>query len=164
HSYGSEAGDNRAPWLKTGVGAALVMHGAGLGVGIPDPGGGRLTLAPDGRIEAAFGYEEFGQGLLATLELMLIESFGFAAEDLRVVIGATDAVPDSGSSTASRATSMMWKSVQNMKGPFAEKLLRAAGARLGLPPERLTLGPGGVYPAEPAKPDGVAAAEASPAE
>lgn len=133
------------PWILTGIGAALVMHGAGLGVGIPDPGGGRLILKEDGKVEAVFGYEECGQGLIATLELMLIETFGFAPDDVRIVIGDTDVVPDSGSSTASRATSMMWKCVQNMREPFAKRLLEEAGKLCGQPPASLRLGPGGIY-------------------
>lgn len=141
-------GPGRDPWLRTGIGASLIMHGAGLGVGIPDPAGGRLVLAPDGRIEAVFGYEEFGQGLIASLELMLMETFGFAAEDLRIVIGDTDVVPDSGSSTASRATSMMWQALQKLREPFAGGLLAAAGKLLRLAPERLRLGPGGIRSAE----------------
>ncbi|QYR19068.1 xanthine dehydrogenase subunit D [Paenibacillus sp. sptzw28] len=135
---------SREPWIQTGVGAAFIMHGSGLGVGIPDPAGGRLTLAPDGKIEAAFSYEEFGQGLLATLELMLIEQFGFAAEDLRLVIGDTDAVPNSGSSTASRATSMMWKSLQNLRPIFTKRLLDCAEVMLGIPASQLQVGPGGI--------------------
>ncbi|CAM4386653.1 xanthine dehydrogenase subunit D [Paenibacillus tarimensis] len=137
--------ESKLPWLKEGIGAAYVMHGAGLGVGIPDPAGGRLQLAQDGRIEALFGYEEFGQGLIATLELMLIETFGLAAEDIRIRIGDTDVVPDSGSSTASRATSMMWKAVQNMRMPFMSALLEAAGRLLHRNPGQLHMGRGGIY-------------------
>lgn len=136
---------SQVPWVKVGIGAALIMHGSGLGVGIPDTAGGRLKLAPDGKIEAVFGYEEFGQGLIATLELMLIEQFGFAADDLRIIIGDTDIVPDSGSSTASRATSMMWKSLQNMRIPFITKMLEAAGQLLRRSPADLILGYGGIY-------------------
>jgi len=138
------ASAGRPPWIRTGVGAAFAMHGAGLGFGIPDPGGGVLRLAPDGKIEAIFGYEEFGQGLYATLELMLTEQFGFAAEDIRMIIGDTDVVPDSGSSTASRATSMMWTALRRMGPEFTAKLLDAASAATGVPAERLRLGAGGV--------------------
>lgn len=120
----------RDPWTVTGIGAAIAMHGAGLGFGIPDPAGGRLQLAPDGRIEAVFGYEEFGQGLIATMEQMLVELYGFSAEDLRIIIGDTDVVPDSGSSTASRATSMMWMALRRLVPDFAGKLA-AAAARAG---------------------------------
>lgn len=134
-----------SPGVRVGIGASFVMHGAGLGAGIPDKAGGRLKLASDGKIEAVFGYEECGQGLIATLELMLIEQFGFAADDLRIIIGDTDVVPDSGSSTASRATSMMWKSLQNMRIPFTTKLLDTAGRLLRRSPAELILGYGGIY-------------------
>ncbi|MFC4101845.1 xanthine dehydrogenase subunit D [Paenibacillus xanthanilyticus] len=132
------------PWIRKGIGAAFVMHGAGLGFGIPDPAGGRLRLAGDGKIEALFGYEEFGQGLIATLELMLIEEFGFAPDDFRIVIGDTDRVPDSGSTTASRATSMMWQSLQRLRDPFRSALLKAAAALLDRPAEELAIGEAGV--------------------
>ncbi|MCK8486271.1 xanthine dehydrogenase subunit D [Paenibacillus sp. MBLB2552] len=123
---GSRVREPHDPWTVTGIGAAIAMHGAGLGFGIPDPAGGRLQLAPDGRIEAVFGYEEFGQGLIATMEQMLIEQYGFAAEDLRIIIGDTDVVPNSGSSTASRATSMMWMSLRRLVPNFTAKLTAAA--------------------------------------
>ncbi|WP_138751450.1 xanthine dehydrogenase subunit D [Paenibacillus sinopodophylli] len=132
------------PWIKTGIGAALTMHGAGLGVGIPDPAGGRLELAADGKIEAVFGYEEFGQGLLAALEQMLVEQFGFGASDIRMVIGDTDVVPDSGSTTASRATAMMWKSLQRMRKPFTDQLLKQASTILRCHPGELRIWEGGI--------------------
>jgi CO/xanthine dehydrogenase Mo-binding subunit len=133
------------PWTRTGIGAAFTMHGAGLGFGIPDPGGGRLTLARDGKIEAVFSYEEFGQGLIASLEQMLIEQFGFAAEDIRIIIGDSDVVPDGGSTTASRATSMMWKSLQNLRPLFEEAVLGKAAEHIQLPVKQLRFGEGGIY-------------------
>jgi xanthine dehydrogenase D subunit len=135
----------REPWIRRGTGAAFVMHGSGLGFGIPDPAGGMIALAADGKIEAIFGYEEFGQGLIATLELMMIEQFGFGADDVRIVIGDTDLVPHSGSSTASRATSMMWKSLQKLRGPFLNRLVEEASSLLSLPPESLRVGVGGIW-------------------
>jgi xanthine dehydrogenase D subunit len=141
----SPGAEIQEPWIRTGIGAALIMHAAGLGVGIPDFAGGTLRLAADGKIEALFGYEEFGQGLIATLELMLIEQFGFAADDLRIIIGDTDIVPDSGSSTASRATSMLWRSLQNMRQPFLNRLLETAAEILAEPSEELVAGYGGIY-------------------
>lgn len=137
--------DAKAPWLKRGVGAAFAMHGAGLGYGMPDQAGGRLVLAADGKIEAVFGYEEMGQGLLAALEQMLIEQFECAASDLRLVIGDTDIVPDSGSTTASRATSMMWKSLQRMKPVFEEAILTRAGRILKCSVKLLRMGAGGIW-------------------
>jgi CO/xanthine dehydrogenase Mo-binding subunit len=134
-----------APWLRYGVGAALTMHGAGLGYGIPDPSGGRIGLNKAGQIEVAFGFEEFGQGLLATLELMLIEQFGCEASDIKMLIGDTDLVPQSGSSTASRATSMMWMALKKLKPPFLKKLLDAAAQITGISDELLKTGPRGIW-------------------
>lgn len=132
-------------WLRRGIGAAMAMHGSGLGFGLPDPAAGRLRLNADGRIEAAFGYEEFGQGLLASLQMMLTERFGCDKEDLELVIGDTARVPHSGSSTASRATSMMWQALQRMEAPFTEQLLGAASKLTGIPASRLRTGPHGIW-------------------
>lgn len=103
-----------------------------------------MTL--EGKIEAVFGYEEFGQGLIATMEQMLIEQFGLAAEDLSIVIGDTDVVPDSGSSTASRSTSMMWMALKRLRPDFTARVLQAAAM---IKPEldnyEMKLGPGGIW-------------------
>ncbi|RUS46408.1 xanthine dehydrogenase subunit D [Cohnella sp. AR92] len=132
------------PWIKIGYGSAIAMMGTGLGKGIPDPGGGRISLAEDGRIEVAFSYEEFGQGLLATLELMLIERFGLDEGDFRMVIGDTDRVPESGSSTAARTTTMMWLTLSELMPEFAGKAVAAASGLTDRPAESLRLGKGGI--------------------
>lgn len=140
-----QAAANLPPWIKRGVGAAIAMHGAGLGYGIPDPAGGRLSLNASGRIEAAFGYEEFGQGLVATLEIMLCDLFRCSRSDLSIVIGDTDKVPHSGSSTASRSTTMAWMALQRLQAPFRARVLEAASVLSGIPKDELATGPGGVW-------------------
>ncbi|MDQ0871646.1 xanthine dehydrogenase D subunit [Paenibacillus sp. V4I3] len=141
----NDKGEDQAPWICRGVGAAMVMHGAGLGLGIPDHSGGRIELTPEGKIQASFGFEEFGQGLYAALTLMLQDFFGCTAEDIRIVIGDTDRVPSSGSSTASRATTMMWRALQRLKPPFVQALLQQASALAGLAAEELATGAGGIH-------------------
>ncbi|MBP1966384.1 xanthine dehydrogenase subunit D [Paenibacillus aceris] len=133
------------PWLRRGIGASMVMHGAGLGLGIPDHSGGRIELTPEGKIQASFGFEEFGQGLYAALTLMLQDCFGCAADDIRIVIGDTDRVPSSGSSTASRATTMMWRALQRLKPPFVQALLEQAAELTGAAADELTTGAGGIH-------------------
>ncbi|MFS0868959.1 molybdopterin cofactor-binding domain-containing protein [Paenibacillus xylanilyticus] len=139
------ADHSRPPWIKRGVGAALAMHGAGLGYGIPDPAGGRLSLNAEGKIEAAFSYEEFGQGLIATLEIMLCDLFQCSTTDLSIIIGDTDRVPHSGSSTASRSTTMAWMALQRLQTPFRSRVLSVASALSGIPVEELVTGAGGVW-------------------
>ncbi|MEK3917548.1 xanthine dehydrogenase subunit D [Paenibacillus sp. FSL H7-0331] len=133
------------PWIRRGVGAAIAMHGSGLGFGLPDPAGGRLKLNELGKIEASFGYEEFGQGLLAALQIMLTERFGCHKDDLELVIGDTARVPHSGSTTASRATSMMWQSLARMGPQFSRRLLEEASLMTDRSADALSTGPGGVY-------------------
>ncbi|WP_458119250.1 xanthine dehydrogenase subunit D [Paenibacillus sp. Z6-24] len=133
------------PWIKRGIGSSLAMHGAGLGYGIDDPAGGRLSLNAQGQIEVAFSYEEFGQGLIATLEIMLMDLFHCTAEDISIVIGDTDRVPHSGSSTASRSTTMAWMALQRLKTPFLQAVLQKAQEMTGIPIDQLTTGEHGIW-------------------
>lgn len=139
-----ESSTFQPPWIKRGIGAALAMHGAGLGYGIDDPAGGRLALNEQGKIEVSFSYEEFGQGLIATLEMMLMDLFQCEPDDLSIVIGDTDRVPHSGSSTASRSTTMAWMALQRLKTPFLQTILKIATQITGVPSKQLTTGVKGI--------------------
>lgn len=134
-----------AKWKRRGTGIAIAMHGGGLGFGRLDSAGGRLSLSKDGKIEISFGFEECGQGLLAVIENLVVEELGCSTEDVEIVIGDTALVPASGSSTASRGTSMVWQALQRMKQPFKKKLIERAAKLLDYEEEDLTLGPSGVW-------------------
>jgi len=138
-----QAGD--PPWLRRGIGSAIAMHGSGLGYGIPDPGGGRLSLTGEGQLEAAFSFEEFGQGIVATLEIMMLELFGCDAADLSIVLGDTDKAPHSGSSTASRSTTIAYQTLRELQPRLTEAMLTVAAAACGAPQETLATGPGGIW-------------------
>ncbi|MFC4766733.1 xanthine dehydrogenase subunit D [Effusibacillus consociatus] len=140
-----KGGTVETQWRKTGTGVAICMHGGGLGFGRPDPSGGSLRLSKDGKIEAAFGFEEFGQGFLSAAEMILIEELGCSFEDVRIVIGDTAVVPPSGSSTASRATSMAWLAIRRMKEAWKRELLEQASQATGVAADQLELGPGGIF-------------------
>jgi CO/xanthine dehydrogenase Mo-binding subunit len=130
-----------------GTGIALVLQGVGLGSVVPDHGGGRLALLPDGKIEAAFGLDEFGQGLVAAVQSAVAQVLGCAREDVLAVFGDTGATPDSGSTSASRGTYVVWKAAQ-MAGPeLRAQLSRAAERLLERPTGSLDVVPGGVGPA-----------------
>ena len=134
-----------SPWVVKGTGIAICMHGGGLGFGRLDHAGGRLTLTEEGKIEISFGFEECGQGLVAVIENLTVSEIGCSPEDISIVIGDTSRVPISGSSTASRGTSMVWQSLQRMKEPFKHKIIAHAANQLNLPEQQLSLGPGGVW-------------------
>ncbi|WP_456279272.1 xanthine dehydrogenase subunit D [Bacillus sp. AK128] len=133
------------PWKVRGTGIALTMHGGGLGVGRIDPAGGRLSFTKEGKIEAAFGFEECGQGLLSVIETLLLEEFQCGKEELKITVGDTALVPVSGSSTASRATSMVWQALQNMKEPFKNQVLEFASLITGVQVCNLKLGACGIW-------------------
>jgi xanthine dehydrogenase D subunit len=137
--------DTSDKWKVTGTGVAISIHGGGLGVGRIDPAGGRLTFTTEGKIEASFGFEECGQGLLAVIETLVMEEFKVTEEDIAIVVGDTNSVPVSGSSTASRATSMVWNSIQRMKDTFRSGMLERTSKVTGLPVHELTLGPRGIW-------------------
>lgn len=129
-------------YKRRGVGAAITMHGGGLGYGRMDAAGGRLSLSSDGKITASFGFEECGQGILAAIEHIVTEELGCAAEDISIIIGDTAKVPKSGSSTASRGTSMVWHAIQRLKKPFLYQLKKRAVQLVPCSPEQLIFGAG----------------------
>jgi xanthine dehydrogenase D subunit len=133
------------PFIARGIGVALTMHGGGLGKDRLDPSGGRLSLTKEGKIEAAFGFEECGQGLLSVIETLLLNEFDCQVEDVRIVVGDTASVPVSGSSTASRATSMVWHSLKRMKDSFRKQIIQLAAQLSGMDAETLKMGPGGIW-------------------
>jgi xanthine dehydrogenase D subunit/xanthine dehydrogenase C subunit len=127
-----------------GVGMAMNHHGNGLGSVIPDPAGGRLRLAKDGRIEACFTLDEMGQGLLALVVAAATAELGCGRDDIRPVIGDTANGPDSGPTTAARGTFVVWHAMRSAGPQFTATLCAAAGKHLGKDPKALALVSGGI--------------------
>lgn len=127
-----------------GTGWALAYQGNGLGTLPPDPAGGALRLAPDGAIEALYGLDEMGQGLLTSIRSAVATALGCSRDDVRPVTGDTGAAPDSGSTTASRGTYVVWRVAELAAGPLAMSLCAAAGKLLEREPAALSVVPGGI--------------------
>ena len=127
-----------------GTGIALLHQGTGLGSAVPDTGAGRLTLLPDGRIEAAFGLDEIGQGLVAAIQATVAAALGCERDDVLAVFGDTARTPDSGSTTAARGTFVVWKGAELLGADFGAQLRRAAAAILERQPEDLAIASGGL--------------------
>lgn len=127
-----------------GVGMAMNYQGNGLGTLPPDPAGGMLRLAADGVIEALYGLDEMGQGLLASVKAAVAGALGIGRDDVRPVTGDTATTPESGSTTASRSSYVVWR-VADMTAPsLTRDLLAAAGPLLGRDADALALAPGGI--------------------
>ena len=127
-----------------GIGMALNYQGNGLGALPPDPGGGALRLAPDGAIEALYGLDEMGQGLLTSIQAAVAAALGCSRDDVRPVTGDTGRTPESGSTTASRGTYVVWKVAEATAPTLAAAMLAAASERLGRDPTGLAIAPGGI--------------------
>jgi CO/xanthine dehydrogenase Mo-binding subunit len=130
--------------LAIGTGFSLLHQGNGLGSVVPDTGAGRLTLLPDGRIEAAFGLDEIGQGVVAIIQATVATTIGCDRDEVLPVFGDTARTPDSGSTTASRGSYVVWKGAELMAPGFSGQLRRAAGGLLNRQPEDLAIAPGGL--------------------
>ncbi|BCH61176.1 hypothetical protein RvVAR0630_38000 [Agrobacterium vitis] len=129
-------------WM-IGTGMALNYQGNGLGSVIPDPAAGRLALTKQGFIEGAFGLDEMGQGLLPAICAAISAELGCARQDVLPLTGDTRLAPDSGSTTASRGSHVVWASVRLAAPEFRTRMCRAAAGLLGCDPAQLVLAPGG---------------------
>ncbi|WP_159587297.1 molybdopterin cofactor-binding domain-containing protein [Chelativorans xinjiangense] len=127
-----------------GIGMAMNYQGNGLGTLPPDPGGGALRLASDGAIEALFGTDEIGQGLLTAIQSAVAQEIGCSRDDVRPVTGDTGSTPESGSTTASRGTYIVWRVARDTAPDFTQKLLAAASGVLRRASPELAIAPGGI--------------------
>ncbi|MBL8576503.1 MAG: molybdopterin-dependent oxidoreductase [Mesorhizobium sp.] len=127
-----------------GIGMGMNYQGNGLGTLPPDPGGGALRLARDGKIEAAYGLDEIGQGLLAAIRNTVAAELGCGHDDIRPLTGDTATSPESGSTTASRGTYVVWRVARDAAPNLAEQIKISAASILDRDPDSLVIVPGGV--------------------
>jgi len=130
-------------WL-TGTGMAMGAQGNGLGDGLPDSGGGRISLSPAGRICVEFGFSDYGQNIVESITRSVCNGVGCRETDVEVALGSSRG-PDSGPTSASRS-SVLVHSVLASILPRWIGAVRGHAARLsGHPEEGLEFGPGGMF-------------------
>lgn len=130
-----------------GVGLALVHRSDGFGKGGPSGGRLVLALAEDGAIELRCSLTELGQNLLGVIRSLCRQHLGCAPDDVRPVLGDTRCTPDSGPVAASRSTTLVWRTLTQLRAAWQAALLQAAARQLHTAPDTLHLGPGGVHAA-----------------
>ncbi len=119
------------PWLKRGVGVALVHQGVGLGNHLPDESGSEVELTEDGRLCIYFGNEDMGQGSITTLQMIASEAMHMPIERIDSVNGDTKTTPDSGPITASRVTYITGKSICGAILKLQEEIAKVFGCETG---------------------------------
>jgi CO/xanthine dehydrogenase Mo-binding subunit len=93
------------PW-RGGTGVALAIKGVGLGSARGDTSAARLALSVDGSIRIWAGPNHSGNAIDTAYAQIAADALGRPYEEIEVVIGDTELVPDAGSCAASRSTYM----------------------------------------------------------
>lgn len=126
-------------------GIALVEKGEGFARGGPNHASIRLGIADGGRVLVQLGLSELGQGMAEAAALCAEQLLGCSRNDIDVVLADTATTPDSGPIAASRGAGICWRTVKAARPAFTTAVLDAAAALCGEDPDRLRIGPGGVW-------------------
>jgi aldehyde oxidoreductase len=136
------------PGKRIGVGYAASYKNVGLGSGMEDGAGARLTLQPDGTVLLREGAMDMGQGSDTAMVQIAAQTLGVAYNRIRLHVGDTAQDPSGWMTTASRQTFVSGNAVyQAAKGLRAE-LCAAVARAFDLPPEAVTLANGAFYLAD----------------
>lgn len=131
HSWWVERGvwvaQQKGPWRR-GTGIALAVKGVGLGSGRGDVARARLSFSRNGGIRIWAGPNHSGQFIETAYAQIAADVLGRPYEEIEVLTGDTDRVPESGSCAASRSTYAGGSAVK-----LACEELLASVRELGLP-------------------------------
>jgi CO/xanthine dehydrogenase Mo-binding subunit len=96
---------SRWPWRR-GAGIALAIKGVGLGSARDDTSAARLAISADGSLRIWAGPNHSGQAIDTAYAQIAADVVGRPYDEIEVIIGDTELVPDAGSCAASRSTYM----------------------------------------------------------
>jgi CO/xanthine dehydrogenase Mo-binding subunit len=102
---------DRAQWKASGhgswrhgTGLACAMKGVGMGSGTGDVARAHLEIDATGAVTIWAGPNHTGQSIQTTYEQIAADALGLPIDTIRVVVGDTEKVPESGPTAASRST------------------------------------------------------------
>ncbi len=127
------------PGKRIGVGFAASYKNVGLGSGMEDGGGARLTLQPDGTILLREGAMDMGQGSDTVMAQIAAQTLGVPFDRIRVHVGDTAHDPSGWMTTASRQTFVTGNAVYRAAMGLRAGLCAAVGEWFGLPAEEIEL-------------------------
>jgi len=128
-----------------GRGVASFLYGIGYGNAIPDIGSAVVELGDDGGIVVRCGAIDYGQGARTVFLQIVCDVLDVTAERVTVITGDTHATPDSGSTVASRQTTVSGSAVLKAAAGFRDSMSKAAAGLLEYDVDRLRIGVDGVY-------------------
>ena len=132
---------------RYGWGIASMFYGIGL-TGLPNPGFSRIEAGDSGDFTLYLGCGDMGQGSATAMTQIAAEALRAAPGKIRLMMGDTDLCPDSGTSTASRVTYIVGRSVQLASENLRELLRKSAAPILGIAREEVVLDRGFLYRSE----------------
>jgi len=121
------------------------MYGVGYGFNRPDIGSARVEVAEDGTVTLYSGVCEIGQGVATILCQIAAEELGIEYASVRVVLADTGSTPDSGPTTASRATYVQGNAVRKAATDVRSQMTEVASEMLDCSVGELRLAHGQVY-------------------
>lgn len=139
-SWRREAQELRAQGRLVGVGVGVLMDKAGLGLYET----GAVEVDPCGRVRVLTGGSSVGQGIETILAQIVADELTICPDDIDVVYGDTDLVPDGVGSWSSRSTVIAGGAALNAARKTREKALRLAAEMLEAAQEDLQLEDGRV--------------------
>jgi CO/xanthine dehydrogenase Mo-binding subunit len=128
------------PHERQGWGIAAFFYGNGR-TGLPNPGVADARVNEKGVVEVMVGSPDIGQGSNTLLAQIAAATLGFPAGSIRVVTADTRCTPDSGTTSGTRLTSIVGKSVQFVASELKRIILEKARVLYGVRGElELTFG------------------------
>ena len=104
------------------AGIACAIKNAGVGVGVPDIGRVKLAVLDDGTVSLRTSAACMGQGIASTMRAICCQATKLPASKVIVHMPDTDVTPDSGTSTASRQTTITGEATRLVSLKLAEAL------------------------------------------
>lgn len=124
---------------RLGVGFAACYKNVGLGGGIPDNIGARITLQEDGSFLLRVGATDLGQGSTETFLNLAAEVLGVPRANIFIHLGDTRFDPQSGMTTASRTTFVGGNAVMQASQKLHDQICEFVTAAYHVPRHAVSL-------------------------
>ena len=119
------------------LGIGLSSYVEACGVGPSNTEGGLVRMNSSGEVVAMTGTQDTGQGHATSFAQVVSETLGVDYDDIEIVEGDTDRVPEGGGTVASRSLAMGGNALQESAEKLVEKGRTIAAGQLEAAPEDL---------------------------
>jgi carbon-monoxide dehydrogenase large subunit len=118
-----------------GIGLSNYVEACGVGPGVTE--GGLVRMNPSGEVVAMTGTQDTGQGHATSFAQIVAETLGVPYDDIEIVEGDTDRVPEGGGTAGSRSIGMGGNALREGAEKLVEKGRKIAAGQLEAAPADL---------------------------